>query len=179
MAVDQATITVDALNALPEPGFLLAIAPFFEGAPAFLGRLAAARPFLDEEELFDRAAAITLDMPETEQLELIDAHPRIGAQPAQVSAMSFMEQGYAEDAAAAQTPAAETQRARLQAELDRLNDAYEARFGFRFVVFVAGRLRAEIVPVIEARLACERESEKRTALVDVIAVARDRWRRRA
>ena len=31
-----------------------------------------------------------------------------------------------------------------------LNDAYEARFGFRFVIFVAGRPRAAIVPLLEA-----------------------------
>ena len=33
-------------------------------------------------------------MPEPEQVELIDAHPRLGAPPGSVSALSFREQGY-------------------------------------------------------------------------------------
>ena len=41
-------------------------------------------------------------MPEAEQCELIDAHPRLGAPPGSVSALSFREQGYdREDADAA------------------------------------------------------------------------------
>ena len=66
-------------------------------------------------------------------------------------------------------------KAPVQARLDRLNAAYEARFGFRFVVFVAGRPRSEIVPLLEARLRGEREPELRAALAHVIAIARDRW----
>ena len=36
-------------------------------------------------------------MPEAEQIELIDAHPRLGAPPATVSAASYREQGYDRD----------------------------------------------------------------------------------
>ena len=86
--------------------------------------------------MFERAEAIALAMPEDEQIELIDAHPRLGAPPASVSAMSFREQGYDRDTTEA------------IADLDRLNPAYEAQFGFRFCVFVAGRPRAALVPVI-------------------------------
>ena len=72
-------------------------------------------------------------MPEPDQVELIDAHPRLGAPPGTVSAMSFAEQGYDRGAG--------TRRSRpdLAAELERRNDAYETRFGFRYCVFVDGR----------------------------------------
>jgi 2-oxo-4-hydroxy-4-carboxy-5-ureidoimidazoline decarboxylase len=179
VVVDRATHSVAALNAFPAPAFSAAMAPFFEGAPRFLARLAAARPFADEEHLFERAAGIALGMPEDEQLELIDAHPRIGAPPGTVSAMSFLEQGYS---AAVVTPEAATalvEGAGLQARLDTLNLAYEDRFGFRFVVFVAGRPRSEIASLMEERLHGEREAEMRTALTDVVAIARDRWRKAA
>ena len=43
-------------------------------------------------------------MPEDEQIELVDAHPRLGAPPASVSAASFVEQGYDRDAAAGRRP---------------------------------------------------------------------------
>src|SRR3954447_15750217 len=100
------------------------IATLFENAPRFVERL-------DElhaptwMELFEQAEWIALTMPEDEQIELLDAHPRIGADPARVSALSYREQGYDVDPGTAA----------LQQRLDRLNDEYENRFGFRFVVF--------------------------------------------
>lgn len=163
---------VATLDGLGEADFTAAVGPLFEGAPRFLHRLARARPFGTDAALFAGARAIALEMPEPEQVELIDAHPRLGAPPASVSTFSFHEQGYGHDAAGA-----ETQRAHLQTALDRLNDAYEARFGFRCVIFVAGRPREALLPVFEERLKGERNDEKRTALVAVVAIAEDRWRK--
>ena len=60
----------------------------------FLGRLAMARPFGSVEALFAGAREIAHAMPLDEKLELIDAHPRLGAPPAEVSALSYVEQGY-------------------------------------------------------------------------------------
>jgi 2-oxo-4-hydroxy-4-carboxy--5-ureidoimidazoline (OHCU) decarboxylase len=156
---------VAALDALPPAAFVAAAAPWFEGAPRFLARLAAARPFGDESTLFARAAEIARAMPEDEQLELIDAHPRLGAPPASVSAASFREQGYDRETTAA------------IADLERLNAAYEARHGFRFCVFVNGRSRQELVPLVEAALNAGRDAEIRRALGDVVAIARDRFRK--
>lgn len=151
--------------------FIVRMAPLFEGAPRFLARLAAARPFDSDEALFDRALEIALAMPEDEQLELIDAHPRLGAPPGSVSALSFVEQGYDREAA---DGAAEAERARVAAELARLNDAYERRFGFRYCVFVAGRPRAALLPQMERALGGGRDDEIRRALRDVVAIARAR-----
>ena len=155
-------VDVARLDSLPPAEFEAAVAPWFEGAPRFLARLAAARPFGDEPTLFGRAAAIALAMPEAEQIELIDAHPRLGAPPATVSAASHREQGYDRDTTDA------------IAELARLNDEYEARFGFRYCVFVNGRSRRALVPVLEAALSADRGSEIRRAVADVVAIARDR-----
>jgi 2-oxo-4-hydroxy-4-carboxy-5-ureidoimidazoline decarboxylase len=147
------------------------VAPLFEDAPAFIRRLSEARPFGSWEACFEAGVDIALAMAEPEQLELIDAHPRIGAPPGSVSALSFVEQGYDQEAASAE---AEAERARVAAELERLNTAYEARFGFRYVIFVAGRPRAAIVPLMAAALDAGREAEKERALRDVVAIARDR-----
>ena len=154
---------VATLDTLPDAEFVAAAAPWFEGAPRFLARLAAARPFRDESTLFARAAEIAATMPESEQLELIDAHPRLGAAPASVSAASFREQGYDRETAAAMD------------DLARLNAAYEARHGFRFCVFVNGRSRPELVPVLEAALDADRDAEIRRAVAEVIAIARARF----
>ena len=97
------------------------VGPLFEQAPRFLARLAAARPFTTAEMLFSHARQIALSMPADEQRELIDAHPRIGAAPATVSALSFREQGYDRDAAGNRTRSVTDRRP----SLDRLNAAYE------------------------------------------------------
>ena len=153
---------VAELDRISDDGFVAEVSPLFEGAPRFLRRLAAARPFGDEATLFGRAEAIALAMPEAEQLELIDAHPRLGAPPASVSAESHREQGYDRDTTEA------------IAELERLNAEYERRFGFRYCVFVNGRSRPALVPVLEAALSADRSTEIRRAVVDVVAIARDR-----
>lgn len=162
-----------APDALDDDAFGALVAPLFEAAPRFIGRLTKGRPYGSWEELFRRGEILALDMPRDEQLELIDAHPPIGAPPGSVSSHSFVEQGYDVEAASSQ---AESERRRIQAELDRLNAAYEARFGFRYVVYVAGRPRSAIVPLIEAALEADADPdvELGRALRDVLAIARDR-----
>ncbi len=161
------------LDALDDAACAAALSPLFEGAPRFLSRLAAQRPFGDPSTLFERARTIAHAMPEPEQVELIDAHPRLGAPPGSVSALSFREQGYDTEAADA---AAEAERARVAAELARLNEAYEDRFGFRCCVFVAGRPRAALLPELEATLEAERHAELHRALDAVVDIAADRYR---
>ena len=63
------------------------------------------------------------------------------------------------------------------AELAELNRRYEERFGFRFVVFVDRRPKAEIVPILRERLERSRDEELDTALSELVAIARDRWQR--
>jgi 2-oxo-4-hydroxy-4-carboxy-5-ureidoimidazoline decarboxylase len=120
--------------------------------------------------LFERARTLATSMPEDEQIELVDAHPRLGAAPGSVSRMSYVEQGY--DRPAGGTP-------NVAAELDRLNDAYEKRFGFRYCVFVAGRPREALLPDMRAALDADRAAELRRALVAVVDIARDRYETRA
>jgi 2-oxo-4-hydroxy-4-carboxy-5-ureidoimidazoline decarboxylase len=62
-----------------------------------------------------------------------------------------------------------------EAELASLNQAYEQRFGFRFVVFVNRRPKAAILPILRKRLGRTREEELETALTELVAIARDRW----
>ena len=163
-AQPAATPTVEEIDALDAERCVAALAPLFEGAPRFLARLCAARPFGTPEGLFARAREIAHAMPEDEQVELVDAHPRLGAPPESVSALSFGEQGYDR----------ETEEA--VAELQRLNDEYERRFGFRYCTFVAGRSRASLVPEMRHRLKADRASELTRALDEVVAIAADRHR---
>jgi 2-oxo-4-hydroxy-4-carboxy--5-ureidoimidazoline (OHCU) decarboxylase len=159
--------TVEELDEMTPDAFAAAIAPLFEGAHGFARRLADARPFETEDGIFDGARGVAREMSEPEQVELLDAHPRIGADPATVSTPSHTEQGYDAEAGPDQSWVGD--------ELAALNEAYEGLFGFRFVVFVAGRPRADIIPILERALRAERDEELRRGLDDVVLIARDRW----
>jgi 2-oxo-4-hydroxy-4-carboxy--5-ureidoimidazoline (OHCU) decarboxylase len=161
--------SVDELNELDPEAFVTTLGPLFEGAPQFLVRLANRRPFTSEEDLLDAARGIARTMPEDEQIELLDAHPRIGADSASVSNLSRREQGY-------DGPDADA-HAWVDDELAALNDAYESHFGFRYVVFVAGRPRADIIPLLERALHADRDEELRRGLDDVILIAAERMER--
>ena len=63
-------------------------------------------------------------------------------------------------------------------ELAYLNQVYEEKFGFRFVVFVAGRPRSEVLEDLRDRIANTREEELETGIRELVAIAQDRWRSR-
>lgn len=115
------------------------------------------------EDPLENAREFIATLPEEEQIAALNAHPRIGDSRG-VSARSAREQG------SESTP-------EVLEELARLNGLYEKRFGFRFVVFVDGRSRSEIVPVLRERLQRDRDKELETGIDELIAIAIDRWRR--
>src|SRR3972149_2707620 len=129
-----------ALNALTDDAFADVLGPLFEGAPPLLRRVAGARPVESDDALPAGAAArlppppaAAAGAPESELRELLDAHPRIGAEASVMSALSREEQhGDAGRDTAGDEPG-------VAEDLAVLNEVYEQRFGFRYVVFVAGR----------------------------------------
>ena len=133
------------------------LAELFEGRTRFVERLAG------EPDPLVRARTLVYELPLDEKHEILDAHPAIG-QRAGLSARSAAEQGA--DADADVVP-----------ELARLNAEYEARHGFRFVVFVNRRPKAEILDVLRARIGRPTQNELDTALGELVAIAEDRWRR--
>jgi 2-oxo-4-hydroxy-4-carboxy--5-ureidoimidazoline (OHCU) decarboxylase len=134
------------------------LAELFEGHTRVVARLAT----LDDP--LGQARKVLADAPEDEQVEALATHPRIG-QRVNISEVSAREQGADEDPA-------------LLAALVKLNKSYEQKFGFRFVVFVDGRPRAEVLSVLRQRLQNSREEELAAGLDDLVAIALDRWRKR-
>ena len=106
-------------------------------------------------DLLFRWLHVIAELPEEDRAAALAAHPRIG-EP------SPEQRG--EDPA-------------VLAELAYLNQVYEEKFGFRFVVFVNRRPRAELLPVLQERLARTREEELETGLEELVRIAEDRWRR--
>ena len=132
------------------------LADLFEGRTRLVERLA------ELEQPLEAAPELIRGLPEEELLEALAAHPAIGAKG--LSARSAKEQGGEADE-------------ETEAELARLNAEYEAKFGFRFVVFVDRRPKSAIVPILRERLERTREEELRTGVSELVAIARNRWER--
>lgn len=152
---------IEELDRLDTADLAGTLSRLFEPAPALFERLARRRPFGSYERLLAIAREEMAGMSETERAMLLAAHPRIGARREALSEASRREQGNGGTVD-------------VQRELDRLNDEYERRFGFRFVVFVRGRSKAAILEVLRERLARPRAIELATGLDEMLAIAADR-----
>jgi 2-oxo-4-hydroxy-4-carboxy-5-ureidoimidazoline decarboxylase len=132
------------------------LAELFEGRTRLVERLAG----LDDP--LGRADEVVASLSDNEKVEALDAHPAIGARG--LSARSAAEQGSDADPA-------------ILSELAYLNQVYQEKFGFRFVVFVAGRSKREVLEVLRERIGRTREEELETGCRELVAIARDRWTR--
>ncbi len=130
------------------------LAELFEGRTRLVERLA------ETEDPLETADDVVATMSEQEKIEALRAHPAIGSRD--LSARSAAEQGPDADPA-------------VLTELAYQNQVYEEKFGFRFVVFVAGRPKREILAVLAERIGNTREEELDTGLRELVAIARDRW----
>jgi 2-oxo-4-hydroxy-4-carboxy-5-ureidoimidazoline decarboxylase len=133
------------------------LADLFQAESRFVEALA------EVEDPLGSAREVLAGLPEEQRVEALAHHPRIGER--KLAGRSVAEQG---------EPAQEDPE--VMAELAELNAAYEERFGFRFVVFVDRRARAEILPVLRERLERTRAEELETGCDELVAIARDRWR---
>lgn len=124
------------------------LAELFSGRSRFVDKLAR------EDDPLGRAREVAHGLSEEEKVEALATHPRIGERSSEQ---------HGDDP-------------RVLAELAELNRQYEEKFGFRFIVFVNRRPRAELVPVLRERLAHTRGQELDTALDELVAIAEDRWR---
>ena len=121
----------------------------------FSARTRLVERLAEQEDPLGAARGVIAGLSEEDRAAALAAHPRIG-EP------SPEQRG--EDPA-------------VLAELAYLNQVYEEKFGFRFVVFVDRRSRAELLPVLQARLSRTREEELETGLEELVRIAEDRWRR--
>ncbi|TML61697.1 MAG: hypothetical protein E6G22_09125 [Actinobacteria bacterium] len=126
-----------------------------ELAELFGGHTRLVELLAEREDPLGAAHGVIAQLPEEDKAAALAAHPRIG-EP------SPEQRG--EDPA-------------VLAELAYLNQVYEEKHGFRFVVFVNRRSRAELLQVLQERLRRTREEELETGLEELVAIARDRWRR--
>jgi OHCU decarboxylase len=121
----------------------------------FSGRTLLVDVLAEIDDPLERAEDVALTLDDRDQEAALATHPRIG-EP---------------------SPEQRGEDPTIITELAYLNQVYEEKFGFRFVVFVDQRSRAELLPVLRERLERTREEELETGVRELVAIARDRWQR--
>ncbi|MEU9807280.1 2-oxo-4-hydroxy-4-carboxy-5-ureidoimidazoline decarboxylase [Mycobacterium sp. NPDC050853] len=127
-------------------------------------RVAAGRPFRDEQALYSRADLILAELTETDLDEALDGHPRIGERSD--SAASRREQSGVAGADAA-----------VLARLKEGNAEYEKRFGYVYLVFANGRPAGELLAILEERLKNDPQNERRVMRMELGKINRSRLER--
>ena len=127
----------------------------FCGASRWVDAMAAHVPFASEKDLVEWAGQIWYDTcGEANWLEAFTHHPKIG----DVESLSKKFAATQHLAGAEQAGVQEASREVIEA-LAAANQAYEARFGFIFIVCATGKPALEMLRLLEDRLKNSRDEE--------------------
>jgi 2-oxo-4-hydroxy-4-carboxy-5-ureidoimidazoline decarboxylase len=159
-------LSLQQLNHLPFDTFVAALGDVFEHSAWVAERTAALRPFHSVEEL---AVAMTGEVEKAgygAQMALIRAHPELAGKAAKYGELT--KESSIEQAGAGLDQCSSEEFSRLT----ELNDAYQRKFGFPFILAVRGHDRSSILTEFERRLTSEVEEERRECLRQIYRIAR-------
>jgi OHCU decarboxylase len=117
------------------------------------------------EGLATALAAAMQSVDDNSKLALIRAHPDLAGRAAVAGELTAASRSEQSGAGLDRCTPEEFRR------FHALNDAYKAKFGFPFILAVAGKTREDILDAFEARLGNDREREFRTALAEIDRIA--------
>ncbi|MGQ0800971.1 MAG: 2-oxo-4-hydroxy-4-carboxy-5-ureidoimidazoline decarboxylase [Pseudomarimonas sp.] len=163
-------MTLDQLNAMEASTFTLTLATIFEHSPWVATGAWPSRPFASVADLHRAMCAVVAGAGVDQQLALIRAHPQLASKAAvrgELTDASNREQGGAglRDCTPAEF-----------AQLNELNDQYQHRFGFPFILAVRGHTRGSIIEQLQARVGNSPEVEFSAALTQIENIAEFRLR---
>ncbi len=158
--------TLTALNSCDRAAFVAALGHLFEHSPWVADETFPKRPFPDADSLHAALCATMLGAPADRQLALVRAHPDLAGRLAQAGALTA-------DSAREQAAAGLDRLTPGEAsEIVRLNGAYQARFGFPFVICARLNAKEAILASMRSRIANSPKEELSTALAEIAKIAR-------
>lgn len=143
------------------------------GSTRWVQGMLARRPFESEQALFEAHEDVWSGLGRPDFLEAFAHHPRIGADLAKLRE-KFATTAHL--AASEQARVAEAEPRTLEALRDG-NLAYEARFGFLFIVCATGKSAREMLEILNTRLTNEPAMELRIAAGEQAKITRLRLAR--
>lgn len=127
----------------------------------------------DADVLADSMGAVLRNAEIDEQIAVIRAHPDLAGKAALAGELTQDSTREQAGAGLDQCTAAEFER------FQRMNEAYQDKFGFPFVIAVKGLDRHAILAAFETRLENDSATERQTAIDQIIQIARFRLHMRA
>jgi OHCU decarboxylase len=156
-------MTLDDLNTLPAADAEAALLRCC-GSRAWAARMCASRPFPSREALDSAADRIWSSLGPDDWREAFAAHPRIG-QPVEGSRPDS-------DWSATEQSSMSSASDVTRSDLASVNAAYEARFGYIFIVCATGRSADEILTLARQRLENAPHTEITVAAAEQAAITR-------
>lgn len=156
--------SLSEINNMDRDAFVAALGEVFEDTPAIADKTWYKKPFADLEQLHQSMVDVVKKMNDLEQLKLIRSHPDLGSK-AKMAEASIKEQA-----------GAGLNRLTYE-EFDRfqiLNQNYQQKFGFPFIIAVKNQTKSNILDAFEFRLQNAIESEREQALLEIFQIAKFR-----
>jgi allantoicase len=145
------------LNAMDEPDLRASLANYL-GAPAWIDRMVASRPFARPGDLLAASDAAMEALGDEDWLESFRHHPRIGERKAE-RAQSEVASGWS----AREQSGVDTTEEADRIALAEGNREYERRFGHVFIVCASGRSARDMLTDLDARLKNDPPTELKAA----------------
>jgi len=158
------TYRLATLNLVPEAEFVEVLGGIFEHSPWVAQAVVGQRPFLSIHDLHSAMARAVREADEEARVTLIRAHPELAGKAAvrgELTAESTREQ---RGAGLNQCSPEEF------AELQRLNDQYNKKFGFPFIIAVRGHDRQSIIRHFTQRLHADRITEMQECIEQIVRI---------
>jgi len=124
------------------------------GSSQWASRVAAERPFDSLKALQQTAEDIWWSLQPGDWLEAFRSHPKIGEKKAQAATTAAAQKWSEQEQSGVSSAAGESLR-----ELARLNEEYEAKFGYIFIVCATGKSPDELLSILGERLGNDAEKE--------------------
>ncbi|HEX5218629.1 MAG TPA: 2-oxo-4-hydroxy-4-carboxy-5-ureidoimidazoline decarboxylase [Verrucomicrobiae bacterium] len=158
-------MTLAHLNSLSRVEFVCVVGPVFEHSPWIAEATWTKRPFANLEFLHAALCKTVQDADEGKQLALIRAHPDLVGKLALAGQLT-------KESTTEQASAGLDKLSPEEAELFQSNNAaYQAKFGFPFVICARLNKKEAILNGFKVRLQNSREQEVKTALEEIGKIA--------
>jgi 2-oxo-4-hydroxy-4-carboxy-5-ureidoimidazoline decarboxylase len=129
------------------------------GSESWINKMLSSRPFNTREELLKKSAEIWYSLEPSDWKEAFEHHPKIGD-------LKSLKEKYSvtKSIAANEQSGIDNADESILRELSELNEEYEKKFGYIFIVCATGKSADEMLSVIKLRIRNSPETEIKTAM---------------
>ena len=164
----QVNLNIADLNAMNRAAFVATLGGIFEHSPWVAEAAFLARPMASVDALHAAMMAAVRNAPTDLRLALLRAHPELAGKAAIRGELTIDSTNEQSGAGLNQCSPEEFAR------LTSLNAAYNAKFGFPFILAVKGYNRAGILSEFARRVDLDRATEYENALAQIARITRFR-----